>query len=109
MTRRIRAIRRQLVVRLVLIFHDANGTVKHDVDGRTERNATMAASTIGAYGSWKSPVTSDLIAGGSVRLAHVTLDRGNLYWLESRPNEGGRSVLVRRTPDGAVEDVTAKG
>ncbi|MDQ3548708.1 MAG: prolyl oligopeptidase family serine peptidase [Chloroflexota bacterium] len=69
----------------------------------------MPERTIAPYGSWKSPVTSDLIAGGSVRLGHVALDDGNLYWLESRPNEAGRSVLVRRGPDGTVENVTQSG
>ncbi|HAF11637.1 MAG TPA: hypothetical protein DCK98_16380 [Chloroflexi bacterium] len=32
-------------------------------------------------------------------------ERDTLYWVEGRPNEGGRDVLVRRTPDGAVADV----
>lgn len=58
------------------------------------------------YGSWRSPITSDLIAGGSVRLGQLALHGGNLYWLESRPTEGGRYALVRRAPDGAVGDVT---
>lgn len=59
-----------------------------------------------SYGSWASPISSDLIAGGSVRLSQVALRDGSLYWLESRPTEGGRYALVRRGPDGTVEDVT---
>ncbi len=69
----------------------------------------MQDKTTAPYGSWKSPITSDLIAGGSVRLGHVALDGGSVYWLESRPSEGGRYVLVRRGPDGTVEDVTQPG
>jgi dipeptidyl aminopeptidase/acylaminoacyl peptidase len=34
------------------------------------------------------------------------LDGGDLYWIESRPTEGGRQVLVKRTPDGHKTDIT---
>ncbi|MCX8103153.1 MAG: prolyl oligopeptidase family serine peptidase [Candidatus Bipolaricaulota bacterium] len=62
--------------------------------------------TIASYGSWKSPITADLIARGAVRLMQVVLDGEDIYWLESRPAEGGRYVIVKRSPDGTVSDVT---
>jgi hypothetical protein len=62
--------------------------------------------TIAPYGSWKSPITADLIARGAVRLMQVVLDGEDIYWLESRPAEGGRYVIVKRRPDGTVSDVT---
>ena len=31
-----------------------------------------------------------------LRLSAVTLDGDDIYWLEGRPAEGGRNVLVRR-------------
>jgi dipeptidyl aminopeptidase/acylaminoacyl peptidase len=46
------------------------------------------------YGSWKSPVTSDLIVAKSIGLSEIRLDGGRIYWLESRPEEGGRNVVV---------------
>src|SRR5487761_282960 len=63
------------------------------------------------YGSWPSPITSDLIVAASIGLGEIQLgdseiDRGDVYWLESRPQEGGRSVLVRHTAGGAIADVT---
>jgi dipeptidyl aminopeptidase/acylaminoacyl peptidase len=58
------------------------------------------------YGSWKSPITSDLIVAGTVGLGQVMLDGEDVYWVESRPAEKGRSVIVRRTPDGETTDVT---
>ena len=58
------------------------------------------------YGSWPSPITADAITAGSVGLSGVTVDGPDVYWLENRPSEGGRSVLVRLTPDGKVGDVT---
>jgi dipeptidyl aminopeptidase/acylaminoacyl peptidase len=57
-------------------------------------------------GSWKSPITSDLIVRGSIGLGQLALDRGELYFTEMRPSEKGRSVLVRRSKDGTIADVT---
>ncbi|HLK62270.1 MAG TPA: S9 family peptidase [Bryobacteraceae bacterium] len=52
------------------------------------------------YGSWKSPITSDLIVAKSIGLYEICLDGGSLYWLESRPNEGGRYVVVAHGAEG---------
>jgi dipeptidyl aminopeptidase/acylaminoacyl peptidase len=62
---------------------------------------------VAPYGSWHSPITADLIVAETVDLDHVFLDDDDTYWIESRPTEGGRSVLVRRTTDGDRHDVTA--
>lgn len=56
------------------------------------------------YGSWKSPITLDLIVGESVRLAEIVLDGETVYWLEGRPKEGGRNALVRLEPGGTPTD-----
>jgi len=61
------------------------------------------------YGSWKSPITSDLIVAGTISLSEPCFDGANILWLEGRPSEGGRVVIVRRTPDGATTDVTPPG
>ena len=58
------------------------------------------------YGSWKSPITSDLIVAQSISLSDVRLDGGQIYWLEGRPQEQGRSVVVRADADGRRIDVT---
>src|SRR5688572_24939473 len=50
---------------------------------------------VAPYGSWASPVTADLIAGGTIRLGSPWIDGGAVYWLEGRPKEGGRYVVVR--------------
>lgn len=65
----------------------------------------MADPKIAPYGSWKSPITADLIVSRSVRLMEAAFDGADIYWLEGRPLEGGRYVIVRRTPDGATADV----
>src|SRR5215469_13244913 len=61
------------------------------------------------YGSWKSPITSDLIVAQSTMLSDVRLDGDHVYWLEGRPQEQGRNVIVRAGPDGAVADITPPG
>lgn len=58
------------------------------------------------YGSWQSPISSDLIVASTIGLGAVAIDGPDLYWLEGRPSEGGRNVLVRRTADGKISDVT---
>src|SRR6476469_5274504 len=58
------------------------------------------------YGSWKSPITSELIVSQSIGLAEVRLDNDQIYWWESRPQENGRHVIVRRSlQGGAISDV----
>lgn len=37
------------------------------------------------------------------------VDDDVVYWLEARPSEAGRNVVVRRDPGGTVEDVTPPG
>jgi dipeptidyl aminopeptidase/acylaminoacyl peptidase len=66
----------------------------------------MSKKQIAPYGSWKSPITTDLVVKESVILFQAALDGGDIYWLECRPQEKGRYVIVRRAPDGALADVT---
>ena len=60
------------------------------------------------FGSWKSPISSDLIVGESVGLEQLALDGADIYWVETRPSEEGRQVLVKRTPDGLIHDLTPR-
>lgn len=64
------------------------------------------AKRIAPYGSWKSPITSDLIVSESVGLGSIAVDNDDTLWTEARPTEAGRSVIVRRTSDGRSIDMT---
>jgi dipeptidyl aminopeptidase/acylaminoacyl peptidase len=66
-------------------------------------------SQIAPYGAWKSPITSDSIVSATIGLGGVALDRNSIYWVESRPTEAGRNVLVQLMPSGQVRDVTPAG
>lgn len=61
------------------------------------------------YGSWRSPISAALVATAGVSLKEIILDGDDIYWLEGRPAEGGRSVIVRRAADGTIADVTPAG
>jgi len=69
----------------------------------------MSKRHIAPYGSWKSPITSDLIVAGSVGLGQPLIDANDLYWIEMRPSEGGRSVIVKRNIEGHIADITPPG
>src|ERR1700730_15571966 len=67
----------------------------------------MTKQKIAPYGSWKSPITSDLIVAEAVGLSQPALDGDDIYWNEMRPSEGGRNVIVRRDASGSTRDVIA--
>ena len=61
------------------------------------------------YGSWKSPITSDLIVKESIGLSQLRLFNGAAYWIEMRPSEAGRQVIVRHGQNGQRADLTPPG
>src|SRR6266702_3097684 len=65
----------------------------------------MNTPQVAPYGSWKSPITSDLIVSATIGLVSIMRDRTDIYWTEQRPSEGGRNVIVRRGAGGEVIDV----
>ena len=56
-------------------------------------------------GTWPSPLTPEAVATGAVAIGHVGAAGGTLYWVEDRPTEQGRSVMMRRRPDGTIEEL----
>ena len=57
------------------------------------------------YGQWDSTISAEQLASKSTRLGQIQTAKGALYWLEGRPEEQGRGVIVRYR-DGQREDVT---
>jgi len=47
------------------------------------------------FGSWKSPITADMIVADSQGLGQVVRDGADMYWSETRPVERGRNAIVR--------------
>ena len=61
------------------------------------------------FGSWPTPITSELVVTAAVRLSGARTDGDAVLWAESRPAEGGRTQIVRREPDGTTTDVLPEG
>jgi dipeptidyl aminopeptidase/acylaminoacyl peptidase len=61
---------------------------------------------VAPYGSWASPITSDLVTADAIRLDQVMLDGSDIYWTESQPEKKGRYLVYRQRSGGAVEAVT---
>lgn len=68
-----------------------------------------------AYGSWVSPISARQVASAAPAIDSPSLDMGSLdiddingddlYWLEARPEEAGRSAIVRLSANGEKTDV----
>ncbi|KAJ1718702.1 Esterase lipase thioesterase active site, partial [Coemansia erecta] len=64
-----------------------------------------------AYGSWKSPVSASAVAQASSSVGSVVVDpedRGRVYWIESRPQEGGRYALLSKSVDDVSESLAVE-
>jgi dipeptidyl aminopeptidase/acylaminoacyl peptidase len=68
-------------------------------------HSDAAGPQVAPFGSWKSPITAEMLVAKSVRFGDLSIDGNTLFWTELRPEEQGRSVIVRRTPDGKIEDI----
>jgi dipeptidyl aminopeptidase/acylaminoacyl peptidase len=69
----------------------------------------MADRAVTPFGSWPSPFDARTVARTGVALAGLQASGDDVYWLEGRPLEGGRMVLVRKGPDSGATDVTPRG
>jgi len=66
----------------------------------------MNGKQIAPHGAWKSPITADLIVSHTVGLSNIQIDGDDIYWLEMRPEEGGRHAMVHHLPALETEDLT---
>ncbi|HSL56313.1 MAG TPA: prolyl oligopeptidase family serine peptidase [Acidimicrobiales bacterium] len=62
-----------------------------------------------AHGSWPSPITTELVTRAAAGIAETRVDGDDVWWAESRPDEGGRTQLVRRDAAGTTHEVLPEG
>ncbi|GAB1542869.1 S9 family peptidase [Scytonema sp. NUACC21] len=69
----------------------------------------MIEPKVAPYGSWRSPITADLITSSTVGLGQIAFDGEDIYWSEFRPWEQGRTVIVKRAADGQTHGESQLG
>ena len=63
-------------------------------------------SAVAPYGSWRSPISAEMAAGSAVRFQEACVAGDAVYWVELRPAERGRCVLMRLDANGRQSEVT---
>jgi dipeptidyl aminopeptidase/acylaminoacyl peptidase len=66
----------------------------------------MSDKTTQPFGAWQSPITADLVAKAAKYLTELKINTGHIYWLERRPEEAGRQVIMQLTPQGQIKSLT---
>src|SRR5262247_855612 len=79
------------------------GVPQGGIPNKFRRKRSMSEAQVSRYGSWKSPITSDLIVSGTIGLGQIAIDGEDVYWVETRPQEKGRYVVVKLSPDGRMD------
>ncbi len=59
------------------------------------------------YGNWKSTLSAELVAGDSLTIAEPHLSAQSIYYIERRPQEGGRCVIVKVSNDKVTDMLPA--
>jgi dipeptidyl aminopeptidase/acylaminoacyl peptidase len=76
----------------------------------TERRGSESSGmTVAPFGSWVSPFKIERLTDRVVFLGEPRGEGGVRWWIEGRPDEGGRQVLIRRDPDGTLTRLTPEG
>ena len=70
------------------------------------RAARKPVPTAAPFGSWASRVSTELIAGETIRLGQIAVQDDDIFWTEGRPQEQGRNVLVWCDANGRCLDLT---
>ena len=65
----------------------------------------MPEAQVTPYGEWTSPVTAESLVSGAVGISEVCVDGADVWWAESRPDEGGRTAVLRHH-DGTTSEIT---
>jgi dipeptidyl aminopeptidase/acylaminoacyl peptidase len=66
----------------------------------------MKEPIIAPYGSWKSPITPDVMLSDSIMIGGFNFSGNSIFWTEVRPREQGRAVIVQRDNNGVIRDIT---
>ena len=65
----------------------------------------MPKPIVAPFGSWRSPITAEMLVTDSIHFMEIQLDGTDIYWIEGRPEERGRNVIVKRSAGGQTADM----
>ena len=68
-----------------------------------------ASSAVTPYGLWPSPIDGEQVARQATAYDAVHTSGEAVYWLETRPSQDGRAVVVRWTEDTGAADAVPAG
>ncbi|MBT5850284.1 MAG: S9 family peptidase, partial [Acidimicrobiaceae bacterium] len=57
------------------------------------------------FGAWPSPISAETLVSGAIGISETCVDSDDIWWAESRPDEGGRTAVMRFR-DGEIEEIT---
>ncbi len=63
------------------------------------------AKTSQAFGTWPSPINAELITKAAPSLNFIQSQGDKLFWVEGRPWDAGRSVIMCRDSAGTIRDL----
>lgn len=63
------------------------------------RSGYTIMTNIAPYGTWNSPITTKWVTLGQKKFTNIVIDGDDIYWDEMRPNEDGRTAIVKQGKD----------
>src|SRR5262245_50630679 len=70
---------------------------------RLRDDSVMTARVTAPYGSWPSPISAADVARGQLRLGFPATRGSDVWWQETRPDEGGRTTAIHHRGKRSVE------
>lgn len=67
------------------------------------RSPATTNKTTGAYGTWASAISADLVVSDSISIDEPKLSGNTTYYIERRPQEAGRCVIVQIKDSQAID------
>jgi dipeptidyl aminopeptidase/acylaminoacyl peptidase len=65
----------------------------------------ITPKAIKPFGSWPSKISAEMITRAAPGLNHLQSSGNTLFWVENRPWEAGRNVIMCQTFDGTIKDL----
>jgi dienelactone hydrolase len=65
----------------------------------------MSSQTVAPYGEWVSPITASMLTSAVRPLNFPTFVGDEIWWVEGRPQEAGRSTVMARRADSSVVEL----